>query len=109
MGGRRGMEVQGWSEVGSRMTEDGCRRTEGGPPTLLTSRTRGDVRECERERKARWAVEGGWRCKGGRRSVVGCRRTEGGRRRVLVKRRGYNFELFKKVSLAKIGIMSDIH
>ena len=60
------------------------------------------------ERKIKWAVERGWNYRGGRKSVVGCRRTEGGRRRVLVKRKGYNFELFKKVSFAKVGIVSDI-
>ena len=58
----------------ARWAVEGGWKCEGGPPTLLTSRTRGDFRECERERerKARWAVEGGWRTEGG------CRRTDAG-------------------------------
>ena len=45
---------------------------------------------------------------GGRRAEDGGRRAEGGGRRVLVRRESYHFELFKKVSLAKIAYVSDI-
>ena len=45
---------------------------------------------------------------GGRRADDGGRMPEGRGRRVLVKRKGFYFELFKKVTLAKVGIVSDI-
>ena len=45
---------------------------------------------------------------GGQKADAGRRMPEDGCRRVLVKRKGYNFELFNKVSLAKIAYVSDI-
>ena len=55
-----------------------------------------EVRRCESGKVRRW-------------SEVGSRMPEDGYRRVLAKRWGYDFELFKKVSLAKVTHVSDIH